>query len=131
MSSTSRAIERKPAGCHFVKRMAVSAGLVASLSVVSLAAGCVADGPTAAAAPKASVTSVQRLYDCGDGQAIAIRGSNDALELSEAGREEEVRLHASPPGQNSRYDAGGHALVLNGDQALWMKAGEAPMSCRR
>lgn len=42
-----------------------------------------------------------------------------------------VELVAAPPGQQSRYGADGYALVLEGREALWMKAGKAPLACMR
>lgn len=40
-------------------------------------------------------------------------------------------LPASPPTQNSRFGEGGLALVVEGGEALWMKAGSPPVTCRR
>jgi hypothetical protein len=105
--------------------------LAAAFLALSIAAGCVADGPTGSVEPQVSAEPVLLRYDCGDGDALLIEAVNGVIELSESGEEEAVTLEASPPGQHSRFDAGGHALVLNGDEALWMKAGQTPLTCRR
>ena len=54
----------------------------------------------------------------------------DSEETSEPG-ESRYELAAAPPNQRSRYGAEGLALVLEGREALWMKAGSAPLSCNR
>jgi hypothetical protein len=51
-------------------------------------------------------------------------------EASEPG-ESRFELVAAPPNQRSRYGAEGLALVLEGREALWMKAGSAPLTCTR
>ncbi len=45
--------------------------------------------------------------------------------------ETRYELVAAPPNQRSRYGAEGLALVLEGREALWMKAGAAPRTCNR
>lgn len=54
----------------------------------------------------------------------------DTEEASEPG-ESRFELVAAPPNQRSRYGAEGLALVLEGREALWMKAGSAPLTCNR
>ncbi len=80
-------------------------------------------------------------YRCGgeDGD-IRIVNTGASVLLSEAtppseetGEPGEARyeLVAAPPNQRSRYGADGLALVLDGREALWMKAGKAPLTCTR
>jgi hypothetical protein len=59
--------------------------------------------------------------------------AEDAEAPDEAGEPAEARyeLVAAPPNQRSRYGAEGLALVLEGREALWMKAGAAPLTCVR
>ncbi len=104
-------------------------GLAAAPLILSIAlAGCVSEnnGPTGSTeAPPAQAT-----YDCGDGERLSIRRSAGFL-VAENSLEGSAQLEASPPGQTSRYGADGFALVLEGAEALWMKAGREPMVCRQ
>ena len=79
-------------------------------------------------------------YRCGEGGDIRVinTGSsvtvNAASGISEETGEPEIaryELVAAPPNQRSRYGAEGLALVLEGREALWMRAGQAPLDCRR
>lgn len=93
-----------------------------------VAVGCVAnDAPTR---PAAQSTSIEHSFDCGDGERLSLVGDGVTL-LATDTENASVRLEASPPGQTSRYGADGHALVINNGEVLWMKAGAAPMTCRR
>lgn len=93
-----------------------------------LAAGCVAnDVPSGPAAPS---RAFDLSFDCGDGESLNLTGDGATVVASDS-QDTRVWLQASPPDQRSRYDADGHALVLNEREALWMKAGAAPMTCRR
>lgn len=102
---------------------------LAVLGMTSIVAvGCVAnDAPTR---PVAQPTSINLGFDCGDGERLTLVGDGVTL-LATDSEDVSVRLQAAPPGQTSRYGADGHALVINNGEALWMKAGAAPMSCRR
>jgi hypothetical protein len=44
---------------------------------------------------------------------------------------EPVELPAAPPGQSTRFGKDGYALVVEGREALYMKAGRVPMTCTR
>lgn len=92
------------------------------------AVGCVANDtpPT----PAAQSTSVDLSFDCEDGERLSLVGDGVTLMATDT-EDASVRLEAAPPGQTSRYGADGHALVINNGEALWMKAGAAPMTCRR
>ena len=104
------------------------AGLVA---IGLLAAACVADDPATSQA-SATLPSQPRLatYDCGDDGAITVENMSTTVRLVEAEGDSFV-LPASPPTQASRYGEGGYALVVEGREALWMKAGSEPMTCMR
>ena len=96
---------------RFVPMAGYAPRLAATLIVVSIAAGCVADGQTGSVQPQVSAEPVQLRYDCGDGDTLLIKAVNGVIELSQPGEEETVTLQASPPSQNSHFDAGGHALT--------------------
>jgi hypothetical protein len=103
---------------------------VALLLAFGVASGCVGNGATSEPAARAEPRMGELRYDCGDGESLHLAGDGVTLVATDS-QETRVRLHASPPGQDARYGAEGHALVLDGGEALWMKAGEAPMTCRR
>lgn len=94
----------------------------------SVAVGCVAN--EAPSRPTAQSRAIDVSFDCGDGETLSLVGDGVTL-LATATDDSAVRLQAAPPGQTSRYGADGHALVINNGEALWMKAGAAPMTCRR
>jgi len=107
---------------HGISRFAV----VGAAGVVAV--GCVAND--APARPVAQSTAVSVSFDCGDGETLSLVGDGVTLRATASG-DAAVRLEAAPPGQTSRYGTDGHALVINNGEALWMKAGAAPMTCRR
>jgi hypothetical protein len=100
-----------------------------------IAAGCVADSNRNADTGQATVLPAMLSYDCGDGVSISVArlGGGVRVEVAQGDEPDKASpvLHPSPPGQASRFGAEGHALVLEAGEALWMKAGEAPMACRR
>jgi len=100
------------------------------LPLLAAAAGCVANGDAPVSTGRAEVRMVEMRFDCGEGETLRLTGDGAALVAADS-HETVVRLEAAPPGQSARYGADGHALVLNDGEALWMKAGEAPMTCRR
>ena len=69
-------------------------------------------------------------YDCGEDGTITVEAMRSAVRLVEA-EGSSYELPASPPTQTSRFGEGGLALVVEGGEALWMKAGREPMTCRR
>lgn len=86
-------------------------------------------------------------YQCGEDGEIRIVNTGASVVINEktvpsaeesaapveGGEQGESRfeLVAAPPSQRNRYGADGLALVLEGRDALWMKAGSAPLSCTR
>ncbi len=101
---------------------------------VLLLAACVAEDNQIQARSDVAGTFVAQprvaTYDCGDKGAIQVENMRTAVRLVEASGDS-YDLPASPPTQTSRYGEGGLALVIEGREALWMKAGKEPMTCRR
>jgi hypothetical protein len=106
------------------------------------AAGCTSGGSSQQ--PQVPPTQPRiATYQCGGEGEIRIVNTGASVLLSEnifdtgapldAGEPQEARyeLVAAPPNQRSRYGAEGLALVLEGREALWMKAGRAPLTCTR
>lgn len=104
------------------------------LGPVLFLSACVADGqPSRTGSTAATVSASQprhARYDCGDDGAITVEATSGAVRLTEA-EGETFDLPASPPRQSTRFGEGGYALVVEGREALWMKAGKEPMTCRR
>jgi membrane-bound inhibitor of C-type lysozyme len=105
----------------------------ASAAAVSVAPGAltVATAPittTDVAAPQPRTAT----YSCAGGDRITIENLGTSLHvLSADGTAED--LPASPANQNSRYqEAATHdAIVIDGREALVMKRGKTPVSCKR
>ncbi len=97
-----------------------------------LLAACVADGQPSDGAQEVVSTKQPRqaTYNCGDEGAISVENFSSSVRLVEA-EGDSYELPASPPTQTSRYGEGGLALVVEGREALWMKAGSEPLTCIR
>ena len=93
--------------------------------------GCVGDPQSGSQnIETASLQPARATYDCGEDGSITIENMRTAVRLSDA-EGESYNLPASPPTQASRYGEGGLALVIEDREALWMKAGSEPLTCRR
>ncbi len=110
--------------------MATTSRLAALASLLLLSACNAASPPTAALYGGPGGAPYGR-FRCDGGGMMDVRraGGSDVAVTSPAG--EEIVLPASPPGQRSRYGADGYALVIEGTDALFMKAGDMPLDCRR
>ncbi len=109
---------------------ALRAVLLCGFAVVVTA--CVADRPESDGAQDVVSTTQPRhaTYNCGDDGAISVENRSSSVRLVEA-EGDSYELPASPPTQTSRYGEGGLALVVEGREALWMKAGSEPLTCIR
>ena len=107
------------------------------------AAGCTGDGGSSQPQIAGNQPRIAT-YRCGEDGEIRIVNTGAAVLVSEnlavpvddaeqdaAPVESRFELVAAPPNQRSRYGAEGLALVLEGREALWMKAGSAPLTCNR
>ncbi len=125
---TIRSLARRGRSLLFAAAPALLAGL----------AGC-----TAIEAPETPRAGQPRLagYACDDGSQLRIEGAGSMVRVSllgardaKTGEEitpEPVELPASPPGQSTRFGKDGYALVIEGREALYMKAGRVPLTCTR
>lgn len=70
------------------------------------------------------------IYKCGNDGAITVQMMANGVHLVDI---EGVNydLPASPPTQGNRFGEGNVALVVEGGEALWMKAGREPVTCQR
>jgi len=94
---------------------------------------CVADGSHSLSGPQLAVAPAQpRLvtYNCGDDGAMTVEAMTNAVHLVDP-EGASYDLPASPPTQGSRFGEAGVALVVEEGEALWMKAGREPVTCRR
>lgn len=132
--------------------MRIQASVVLIFTVAGLA-GCVGEGdspPSASLAPvstnaaapaidasqpvPASVLSEsqprQATYRCGGNATLTVENMRSSVLLVDP-QGESVMLPASPVSQQTRYGQPGYALVLEGRDALYMKGGKPPLTCRR
>ncbi|WP_256752015.1 hypothetical protein [Mesorhizobium sp. Mes31] len=94
----------------------------ASLSPAASAGGTVTDVTT----PQPRTAT----YNCADGGRMTIENLGTSLHvLGPDGASED--LQASPANQNSRYEQAHDAIVIDGREALVMKAGSTPVTCKR
>ncbi|MEP9374641.1 hypothetical protein [Mesorhizobium sp. KR1-2] len=107
------------------------------LSPLLLAASCVSESNAGGAAPKVSVAydadtpqPSHATYSCGAGRAITVDNFRTSVQVVDP-EGDSVELPASPATQQSRYGQTPYALVLDGNEALYMKSGKQPLNCRR
>lgn len=101
--------------------------------IMLVLAGCVADESQNYPVSGFSSGPVQpRLatYDCGNDSRITVESMGRAVHLIDP-EGTSYDLPASPPTQGSRFGEGSVALVVEGGEALWMKAGREPVTCRQ
>jgi hypothetical protein len=109
------------------------------LAASALLAGCVSSEPprSASGAGQPRLAS----YSCGEGTQLRVEGAGSTVRVTlveppdpedeDAAAPEPVELPAAPAGQATRYGKEGYALVIEGREALYMKAGRVPMTCTR
>jgi hypothetical protein len=99
-----------------------------------ITAGCVPNGPKAGspaattdlAAPQPRTAT----YNCADGARITIENLGTSVRvLGPDGASED--LPASPANQSSRFGEAHDAIVIDGRDALVMKGGKTPLTCKR
>jgi len=110
-------------------RPSLLAGTTALVLPVVLLAACTTPPPRQAPQAGPAQPAVAT-YRCGDSGDLRIENAGASVRVVFADAEP-VELAAAPPGQRSRYGADGYALVLEDREALWMKAGKTPLTCRR
>lgn len=69
-------------------------------------------------------------YNCADGGRMTVENIGNAIRVvGSDGLNEE--MPAAPAGQNSRFGINHDAIVIDGREALVMKANATPVACRR
>jgi hypothetical protein len=104
-----------------------------ALAMLLLVAACVEDrkpAPGVGVSDAAAMPAVSGIYDCGEEGRIQVVISGDAVRVTEADGTA-VDLPASPPGQSNRFGEGVSAIVIEGSEALYMRARREPWSCIR
>jgi hypothetical protein len=112
------------------------------LAPVMALAGCATSASPTTSRPSASAQPRIAAYRCDDESEIRIEYLGGIVRVhtpteppktgeSDSVTAAPVELTAAPPGQQSRYGIDGYALVLEGREALWMKAGRTPLTCMR
>lgn len=103
-------------------------GSLALVSVVVTLASCVSHG--AGSGDTSAVQPAQATYRCESGVSLTIENLGASVRLTDPDGEQ-VELPAAPASQRSRYGQTPYALVLEGEEALYMKNGKTPLACRR
>lgn len=87
-------------------------------------------GCTAVETEEPQVAAAPVVYRCeGDTQMTVLKNADTVHVDSPRGLA--LDLPASPPAQESRFGAPPYALVVEGDEALWMVTGQEPIACAR
>src|SRR5262245_50734869 len=86
--------------------------------------------PAAAGSDETTSQPSTATYSCADGGMITIENFGASVRIMGAG-DDVIELPASPDSQRSRYGEQPYALVLEGNDALFMKNGEEPLTCTR
>jgi len=105
----------------------------AALVALAFAAGCVEEpkrAPAPAAANVVAAPSVAGIYDCAADGRIQVELTGGGVRVTEADGSI-VELPASPPGQLTRFGEGVSAIVIEGREALYMRARREPWTCVR
>ncbi len=118
-----------------VNRFAIGAGRVFVVAALLSGAACVSDksagdAATAATDTASAVQPGHATYVCGDAGTLDVDNLRTSVRLTDPDGDN-VELPASPADQTSRYTQTTYALVLEGKEALYMKAGKEPVTCLR
>ena len=70
------------------------------------------------------------VYSCDDGEKLTVDNAVTNVHIALADGSA-LDMPASPPDSRNRYVNGQHALVLDGEEALYMRPKTTPVSCRR
>lgn len=70
-------------------------------------------------------------YNCADGARMTIENLGNAIRVLGQDGALDEELPASPANQSSRFGAEHDAVVIDGRDALIMKGGHTPITCRR
>lgn len=100
-----------------------------AVPMAGLLAACAATGPDAAQ-DGASAYSGPVTYRCEEALEMTLERKGTLVSIRSP-RGVDVELPAAPPGQSARYGESLYAVVLDGDDALWMVNGKAPIACKR
>jgi hypothetical protein len=103
------------------------------MAMAGLLQGCVPKGSDKAASLIADTSTAQpplATYDCGSDGRLTIENHTTSVHVTEPDGTM-VDMPASPPTQHSRFGEAPYALVVEGQEALLMKNGKEPITCRR
>lgn len=94
------------------------------------AAATVVKSPVAAIAEAGAPQPSHATYNCGPRGSLTIDNFRTSVRLV-APEGDSIELPAAPATQQSRYGQTPYALVLDGNEALYMKSGKEPVTCNR
>ncbi|MFB9982150.1 hypothetical protein ACFSQQ_30685 [Mesorhizobium kowhaii] len=101
-----------------------------ALSPLLVAMACVPNPPKAAVTDVSAPQPRTATYTCADGVRMTIENLGTSVRVVGPDGASEDML-ASPANQNSRYEQAHDAIVIDGREALVMKAGSTPVTCKR
>lgn len=104
-----------------------------ALGAVTLAAGCVEEpkrAPAPAAGAVIAAPSIAGIYDCAEDGRIQVEYAGSGVRVTESDGTV-LDLPASPAGQMTRFGEGTSAIVIEGREALYMRARREPWTCVR
>ena len=113
--------------------VAKATGVRRGLRAAAFVSACVVEPKSVLVPVPAAVVaapSVAGTYDCGEEGRIQVEFLGEGVRVTEADGST-VELPASPPGQRNRFGEGVSAIVIEGREALYMRARREPWTCVR
>lgn len=80
--------------------------------------------------PPRPARSLPVTYQCRGGGTLVVESKASAVDVTSPDGIR-IDLPASPPGSKSRYGNPPYALLLDNEDALWMKSGKKPLQCKK
>ena len=106
------------------------ARLAPILAALSLLAACASSDTVATPVDTGPAQPRLATYSCADGAAITVENRGSSVRVTSVSGEG-IDLPASPADQQNRYVSGADAIVLEGDEALYMHGNSPPLTCAR
>jgi hypothetical protein len=127
-------LHRKQIACAamFGSVRGVAVGMIFSVALAAAACTTQKAARPAVDPPQSEMTTqpAAATYSCADGSLITIQNLGASVRISGVS-DSPIELPAAPATQRSRYGEQPYALVLDGNDALFMKTGSQPLTCTR
>jgi hypothetical protein len=103
----------------------------ASTQAAKTGATTLSDGSPAISVNEDGAQPRTATYSCADGGTMTIENLGSSIRVRGPDGAVEEELPASPANQSSRFGAEHDAIVIDGREALIMKGGRTPITCKR